>query len=358
MPLADSSGSKLPLMSLVVVNYNGREHLAECLDALAGDKYPGPVQLLLVDNASTDGSLTIAEEYAATSPHITLLRSSTNRGYAGGVNFALPSARGRYVVVLNMDLIVTPGWLTSLVEFMEANPGAGAASPLLVLAEDPGRINAIGQDVHVTGLGFNRGLWRPVADLAPDPVRVSGIHGGAFIIRRDVLERAGGMDDTGFLYHEDVEISWLVHLMGYDLYCVPRAVVRHKYVLTMYAEKLFLLERNRVAMLFEHLAAASWVLLAPLLACTEAMMWGYCLLRGRRFMQAKAASYRWLVQQRAVIRERRAAVQALRQRSDRQVLARLAWSYKWDQFLTLGRERGPSGRQPAGGLPVKIGDAT
>jgi GT2 family glycosyltransferase len=207
--------------------------------------------------------------------------------------------------------------------------------------------------VHVTALGFNRGLGQSRLQVGSDPIPVSGIHGASFIIRRAILDRIGGLDENCFLYHEDVDISWLLQIMGYDLYCVPTSIVRHKYFLTMYPEKLHLLERNRLAMLFAHLEARSLLFIMPFLLVTEGLMWSYCLLRGSGFLRAKAASYRWVLGQRRHIARRRALVRRVRRRSDWQVLNRLSWNYAWDQFLTLGRERGRSRRQPVGGLQVE-----
>lgn len=340
----------LPRVSVVVVNYNSGDHLPACLTALAASDLPP--EIFVVDNASTDDSLKLTTGFA-----VQVLRSETNRGYAGGVNFALPHARGEYVLALNADMRVAPDCLRQLATFLETTPGAGAVNPLILLQPDGARINAAGQAAHITGLGFNRLLGQPRYRAGADPVRVSGLQGGAVLIRKNLLDKMRGWDASGFLYHEDVELSWLLQLMGYDLYCVPPAVVTHDYHLTMYPEKLFLLERNRWAMLITNLRAATLVGLAPFLLVTEAMLWGYCLLRGWEFLKAKTASYRWVGQQRAALAERRAFVNTLRQRSDWALLQKLQWGYVWDQVITLGRERGPSQRQPSGGMPVKIGGA-
>ena len=345
-----------PRVSIVVVNYNGQDHLTECLAALSADTAL-PTEIFVVDNASTDDSVAVIEAARRDGGRFTFLRCSTNRGYAGGVNFALPHLSGQELVILNSDVVVDAGWLVPVTEFLDAHPEAGAVNPLVVLYADTERINAAGQNIHVTGLGFNRWLMRPRADAGPEPQPVSGLQGSAVVIRRELLERAGGWDESGFLYHEDVELSWLLQLMGYDLYCLPAASVRHKYHLSMYPEKLYLLERNRLTMLVTHLQARSWLILAPWLVFTEMLMWGYCCLRGWRFMKAKAASYLWLFKHRPAARAKRRQVQALRRRSDAQLLRRLRWNYDWDQFITLGKERGPSRRQPKGGLPVKLKDA-
>jgi len=337
-----------PLVTLVVVNHNGQEHLAETLEALVTDQASPPSEILVVDNASQDGSLPIAEGFAARFPHLRVLRSSSNRGYAGGVNFALPEARGRYLAVMNMDVTVTSGWLGALVGHLESRPEVGAASPLILLAGDEARVNAAGQDVHVTALGFNRGLGRLRWRLGRQPFRVSGIHGAAFIIRKEILERMGGWDESGFLYHEDVDLSWLLSLMGYEMACVPASIVRHDYVLTMDPGKLNLLERNRLAMLWLHLEAPTLFWLSPALLLTEALMWGYCMLRGGRFLRAKADSYRWVAGQWRRLGQRKRFIRSIRRRSDWQVLRGLVRRYAWGQFLTLGRERGQRRRAESG----------
>jgi GT2 family glycosyltransferase len=320
--------------------------LQRCLETLVANS--GDAEVLVVDNASSDGSDRIAEAAAERHDSVRLLRSPTNRGYAGAVNLALAEAGGTYLAVLNMDVVVSPGWLDPLVSCIEATPGAGAVCPLIVLESDPGRINAAGQNIHVTGLGFNRCLELPRERAGAAPIRVSGLHGAAFLVRRDLLESIGGWYEGGFLYQEDVELSWLLRLAGSEIYCVPASIVSHDYHLTMFPHKLFLLERNRWEMLLADLRGRTRLAISPLLALSELMMWGYCLIRGPKFLRAKAQTYGWLRSNRAQISARREQVNAVRRRSDWQVLRGLRWGYPLDQFLTLGRERGPSERDRIG----------
>lgn len=331
-----------------MVNYNGGERLLSCLEALRADSYPAR-EIIVVDNASADTSPVILRDRCARHPDLIVLWSKQNLGYAGGVNLALNAVSGGYVAVLNMDVIVDSGWLAPLIAFLEDHPEVGAVNPLITLS-DRKRINALGQTLHITGLGFNRYLGRLVESVDPKPARVSGIQGGAFVTRRALLEQMGGMDTTGFLYHEDVNLSWMLNLMGFDLYCVPDSVVHHNYALSMYPAKLHLLERNRWAMLLAYLHRSTLLPLIPALMATEMLMWAYCLLRGWSFIQAKAASYQWIYRHRGQIGERRRLAESLRVLSDWQLLSRLRWAYAWNQFLTLGRERGPSRRHPEGGI--------
>ena len=337
-------------VSVVVVNYNGGRGIERALRSLLQDP-ARPLEILVVDNASTDDSLETIERVAQTDPLVRLIPSSTNRGYAGAVNLALETARGEFLAVLNMDIEVTAGWLTPLVERL-ASPSVGAVNPLITLT-DGRTVNAIGQDIHVTGLGFNRGLGQSVAEVGREPFAISGIHGSAFVLRTSLLRRLGGMDEAGFLYHEDVNLSWLLRLTGHELFCVPDSMVQHDYFLSMYPEKFHLLERNRLALLLTHLRWESLLLLAPLIFFTEGLAWAYSLLRGLPFAAAKLAGYRWLLARREALRKRRAWIEDVRTVSDKAVLRRLHVGYRWRQFLTLGRERGESQRKPVGGLRLE-----
>lgn len=335
-------------VSVIVVNYNGADALEGCVRAVLDGSDPSDTEVLVVDNASTDESAAIAERLAADHEPVRLIRSPTNRGYAGAVNVALPQARGEFLAVLNMDVIVSPGWLEPLIALLEEMPQAGVACPLILLRSDPGRINAAGQNLNVTGLGFNRWLGKPRARAGSEPFRVTGLHGAAFVIRRPLLERLGGWDESGFLYFEDVELSWLLRIAGSEIWCVPASTVTHDYHLTMFPRKLFLLERNRRKMLLAGLRARTRLSLAPLLALSELLLWGYCLLRGPSFLRAKWESYRWVRSNRELIGARRERIESVRRRSDREVLRGLHWGYPLGQFLTLGRERGPSTRDRIG----------
>jgi GT2 family glycosyltransferase len=327
-----------PAVSLVVVCFDGERTIRACLESLLADGEPAR-EIFVVDNASSDGSRDVIEALAREHPALHVVCSDENLGYAGAVNRVLPACRGRYVGVLNMDLVAEPGWLAPLVAFLDHHPGVGAVNPLLAL-QDGDTLNALGQAVHVTGLGFNRGLGDARAEVTPDAIAVSGIQGAAFLVRRGLLDEMGGLDASGFLYHEDVNLSWLLRMMGHELYCVPTSAVRHDYSLSMHAEKLFLLERNRIDMLLTHLRPLTGLALAPMLALTETMIWGYALLRGRSFLHAKLRSYRWLWRTRGERRARRRRVQALRVRSDAEVLRSLHWRYAWRQLRTLAGERG------------------
>jgi len=338
-------------VTLVVVNYNGGRRLARCLDSLLASREEERFSVLVVDNASRDGSLEIALRKAGQDARLRVRECRENLGYAGAVNRVLPEIDTPYLAVLNMDLEVETGWLTPLARYLDDHPEVAAVNPLLLLP-DGQRVNAAGQHLHVTGLGFNNALNSRITDLPDVPFAVSGLHGGAFVIRTDLLREIGGMEEAGFLYHEDVNLSWVLRLLGHELHCLPGSRVRHDYFLTMYPEKFHLLERNRWLLLCCVLRKGTWFWLFPFLAATEIMTWGYGVLRGWAFVRAKFDALPWLWRQRRLIARRREWLRRHRLLSDRQLFGHLHYGYVWNQCVHLGRERGRSRRIPEGGLVV------
>lgn len=342
--MADSS------VTVVIVNYRSGDDLSRCLPGVleAGSLLD---RVVVFDNASGDESWREAEHFAKSDNRVEIIESTTNLGLAGAVNQILPTLTTEYLAILNPDSTPMQGWLDPLVAALNENGNAGAACPL-ILMEENGEVNSAGQHVHVTGLGFNRFLHARPGDVGIESHLVGGIHGSAFVVRTEMLRGLGGWDSTGFLYHEDVALSWDLALSGYDIICVPSSRVLHDYHLTMYPEKLYLLERNRWALLLSHLRAGRLLKIAPALILTELMVWGLSLIRGGRFIRAKLRSYRWIMEHRDEIAGWRQRVFSRGKYDTRRLRRHTRWTYPVNQIGILGRERGESSRQPPGGLPV------
>jgi GT2 family glycosyltransferase len=318
-------------VSVVVVTYNARAHVDECLRSLAHQTFRD-LEVVLVDNGSSDGTF---EHVRAGYPFVRCVRADRNRGYAGGINVGVRSCRGEFVAVLNPDTSAEPTWLERLVEVMTQHPEVGAVTSRLVLYHDRARLNALGIRIHVTGLAFNEGLGRPNPAGRCAPFAVSGVHGGAFLVRKAILDQIGGLNEDTFMYYEEVDLSWMLHLLGWQIWCVPDSVVYHKYTLKMSPEKFFWLERNRLALLWVVLEPGTALRLGASLLVTEAFTWSYALLRGREFVGAKVRAWHWVVRQRARLADRRRRVQAMRRVPDREILPRLSRAYAWDQLRSL-----------------------
>jgi GT2 family glycosyltransferase len=327
------------LTSIIVVNYNGGSDLRACLESIVRHTRC-PYELILVDNASTDGSI---EGIQDAFPNTLVIRNRENQGYSAGINRGLARTSGEYVGVLNMDVIVEEGWLEPMVNLLKENPHIGAVNPLLLMHGNAEKINSLGQIIQWSGLGFNRKLeW--LCDMADKvPTRVSGLQGAAFVIRADLFRLIGGMNEACFMYHEDVDLSWVIYLAGFDIFTVPESVVYHRYALKLTPPKLQLLERNRWAMLLANLKTRTLLALAPYFAATELLIFTYCLFHGGSFLRAKANSIREVWHRRDLVRERRRFVGTIRVRSDASILRVMHPILVWDQviglFLNPGKPR-------------------
>ena len=315
-------------VSVIVVNYNGMSHLDACISSVLKQSYTN-FQVIFVDNNSSDGSLDYARNKF---PNLTFVVNDKNLGYAGGINSGLTHATGEYIAPLNIDTEVAPNWLSAMVAFLDDNPQAGAVTPKVLLFDDRTKINALGLNIHITGLGFCRKLGKK-DDISIIPENVPGVSGCSYLIKREILEEMGGAPQECFMGNDDVIVSWLLRLMGYEIYCVPEAVVYHKYKLKMNPDKLYSLEKNRQALLLYSLKPSTIVMYFPIMAAVEVLIIGYALLRGKAYLKAKFSSLRSLSTDRNYIREKRIQVQKIRRISDFRLFKNLKLTLEWGQVF-------------------------
>lgn len=317
---------------MIVVCTNERAYLLDCLPSLLGQDHPD-FEVLVVDNASTDGSPELVERDF---PAVRLVRNAANLGYVGANNAGFREARGALLVVVNPDTEAAPGWLSALDRGLAAHPEAGLATSRIALFDRRELLNTCGNVVHVTGIGFCRGLNRPLGSY-PEPGPVASVSGCAFAIRREVLEEIGGFDEDFFAYVEDTDLSLRAALAGYSCLYVPDSVIYHRYALRMRPQKFFFLERNRLLLLLKHLRPGTLAALLPALLAGEFLTGGFALLRGPGYVAAKLRAWGWIARNRGRIRAGRARVQALRRVPDSQLLALLTPVLPGDQLLGGGR---------------------
>jgi GT2 family glycosyltransferase len=304
-----------PRASVIVVSYNGRARLGRCLYSLLEDRQG--YEVILVDNASRDGSADYVEQFF---PQVQVIRNETNRGFGQGNNAGVRRAKGEYLAFLNPDTAVEPGWLEALIAPLEADPQAGLATSKVLLLADPGRINTCGNDVHYTGLTLCRGMGMDRSAFA-DLARVGAVSGAAFAMRRDVFEALGGFDETFFMYMEDTDLSWRACLAGYRCIYVPQSIVYHDYSLRFGPRKTFYQERNRYLMLLKNLHWRTLLVLLPALLLAEVVTWGFVLLRDRRRAANKWQAYAWIMRHWSEVMASRRRVRVVRKGSDRDLVA-------------------------------------
>ena len=211
-----------PAVSVVVVVYESGPTLAECLESLRAQTFRD-YEVLLVDNASSDRT---AQAAAKADPAIRLIENPENLGFAAAVNQGARAAKGRWLALLNPDAFAEPGWLAALTAATRANPCVHCFTSRQLMADDPGKLDGLGDVMALAGYPFRGGYTHPDPG-AIAPGWVFSACGGAMMIERALFLRLGGFDERLFCYCEDVDLGYRLRLVGEPTLLVPDAVVRH-----------------------------------------------------------------------------------------------------------------------------------
>ena len=213
-----------PLVSIIIPNWNGLSHLPVCLDALRTQSYTS-IEVILVDNGSTDGSQAFVRDRY---PEVRLLALDRNIGLTGGNNAGFRAALGEFLVSLNNDTEVDPLFVESLVSALVQHPEAGMAAAKMILFDQRDTIHSAGDGYGVDGIPFNHGVWQLDDEQYNQPGWIFGGCGGAVAYRRQMLDDVGMFDEAFFMYCEDVDLNWRAQLAGWRCWYAPDAIVYHK----------------------------------------------------------------------------------------------------------------------------------
>ena len=218
-----------PEVSVIVLNYNGRQWLKPCLEALAAQQGAPAFEVIVVDNASADGSSGYVREHF---PAVRVHDAGGNLGFSGGNNAGARQACGRLLVFLNNDTVAAPDWLVRLTSALETRPEFGFATSRIVFADDPGRIDSAGDGYLFAGGAFKRGYGQRSDEFA-ESREVFGACGCAMVMKRELFEALGGFDSSFFIFYEDVDLSYRAQLLGARCWYAADAVVHHAGSATM-----------------------------------------------------------------------------------------------------------------------------
>lgn len=255
---------------VVVVSWNSGDVLPRCLASIRATAWPeAPLEIVVVDNGSTDGS---TEDWPRLHPDIELRQTGRNLGFAGAANVGLSDLDGLDAVALvNPDAFVEPGWLIPLAAALEGDAALGAACPkILFEAADPaGRpvINNVGNVLGPTWELHDRGYGEVDVGQYDRAEDVWGWCGGGVLLRASYLREVGLFDERLFLYAEDADLSWRGRRRGWRYRYVPTSVVRHVHRASSGGERTPLLDllnrRNRLVVVTRHGgwrgASAAWI---------------------------------------------------------------------------------------------------
>ncbi len=222
--MSDSRKKAWPKVTVLIVNWNGEQFLERCLTALLAQTVT-PYEIILVDNASTDGSLEIARRF----PSVRLLAQNSNTGFARGNNLAINAAAAgsEWIALLNPDAFPEPRWLEECLLSAQLNPQFDIFASKLLNAADPTVLDGAGDAYHVSGLVWRTAHGIPASALQGSEYEVFSSCAAAAMYRRSALLEVGGFDEDFFCYVEDVDLGFRLRLAGYRCLYVPKSVVHH-----------------------------------------------------------------------------------------------------------------------------------
>ncbi|MCI8417971.1 MAG: glycosyltransferase family 2 protein [Lachnospiraceae bacterium] len=250
-------------VSVVIPNYNGMKYMETCLEALL--KQVEAWQVIVVDNGSTDGSREwVLQQY----PQIRLVGLKKNYGFCRAVNEGLRAAQTPYVILLNNDTRVCPGFVKALVGALDRNPKAFSVAAKMLQYHRPDRIDDAGNLYCALGWAFARGKDKP-STLYGKPEEIFAACAGAAIYRKSVLKQIGDFDEAHFAYLEDIDLGYRARIFGWRNLYEPTAQVYHVGSGTSgsryNAFKVFHSTRNNVYLIYKNMPWPQIILNFPLL---------------------------------------------------------------------------------------------
>ena len=247
--------------AVVILNWNTRDYLRKFLPGLIASTEGLDAEVIVADNASTDGSL---EMLAAEFPDVRRISLDRNYGFTGGYNRALAQVEADYYVLINSDIEVPQGWLKPLTDWMDTHPHCGACGPKLLSYHQRDRFEyagAAGGLLDRYGYPFCRG--RILQKVEKDegqydtPENVFWVSGACLLVRSKLWKKLGGLDDRFFAHMEEIDLCWRMQLSGYTVTVVPESFVYHIGGGTLPNESPFKLRlnfRNNLLLLENNLA--------------------------------------------------------------------------------------------------------
>jgi len=282
-----------PLVSVIVLNFNGRIYLRRVLRSLLAQTYAA-LDIVVVDNGSRDGSPAIVEREFA-DPRLRLLRLRRNRGFSAGNNAGIRAARGAYVMLLNNDVDLDPTCIERLVAAAERRGRFGALAPKILWFYRPEYIESVGTMCTPDGTGFNHGVGHVDVGQFDAGEQVFGACFAAAFFRREAFDEVGLLDESYFMYYEDVDWNFRANRRGLPIYTVPEARVFHVHSGTLRhtgaARKTYYLTRNRLRFCLLNMPSTVHQLLLWLRTLTPLRYWRLWLVPGDIWLRLRVGTH-------------------------------------------------------------------
>jgi GT2 family glycosyltransferase len=254
-----NENASMPLVAVVILNYNGKKYLQQFLPSVLASSYPNK-KIIVADNASTDDSVNYV---CANFPLVEIICNTTNEGFAKGYNTALKKVTADYYVLLNSDVEVIQGWIEPIIELMQNDITIGACQPKIKSYTDKTHFEyagACGGWIDEFGYPFSRGRVFDITEedkgQYDNAEACFWASGAALFVRSQLYHQLGGLDEYFFAHQEEIDFCWRLQLAGHKVYVEPKSVVYHIGGGTLPKAnnlKVFLNFRNNLIMLAKNL---------------------------------------------------------------------------------------------------------
>ncbi len=277
-----------PTVDVITVLWKSQAFLPALFEGLAATDYPRDAwRMHFVDNNPGDGSLDEVrrqmERFKERLPQITIHEPKNNTGFSGGNNLVIRQAieEGRdYVYLHNHDAQFEPSALREAIEVAQAEANIGSVQSLMVLAQNPDEVNSSGNAIHYIGFGYAAD-YHVKRNQIPNTVKdIAYASGGAVLFSTKVLREVGLLDETLWLYHEDLDLGWRILLAGYRNVLAPKSVMRHRYEFSRSIAKWFWMERNRNAVILKNYRLPTIILLLPQMIAADLGLLAFAIKGG------------------------------------------------------------------------------
>ncbi|MDQ6775575.1 MAG: glycosyltransferase family 2 protein [Actinomycetota bacterium] len=270
-------------ITAAIVNFNQRAHTLECVESILASfrAVDGPTQVVVVDNGSADGS---NDAVRARFPQVCLIEMGANVGFSSAAARAVRETAGDWVLMINNDATIAPDAVELMLSAGEAHPSIGSVAATIVFADGSSMINSAGFMVDRLGVAHERLLGEYSDILEPGVVEVFGASMGGALLRRTMLEDIGGIDDSFFMWLEDVDVAWRGRSRGWRAVHQPRAVIHHHHAATAGHTsdlKYYHVGLNRVRVLAKNMSTPQLLTYAPAIVAYDAAYIAYVALADR-----------------------------------------------------------------------------
>ncbi|UCF64352.1 MAG: glycosyltransferase [bacterium] len=329
------------LVSIITVNYNGKAFLKDLYESLKVQTYQ-PVELILVDNASSDDSVDFIRKHY---PQVKIIENPDNYMFARGNNVGIAAAKGEILCLLNNDIIVASDFLEKIIQEFENNPVMAACQPKVLDMNKPDHFEYAGAGggfIDKYGYPFMRG--RIFFSLEKDEgqydenLEIFWSTGACFFMRKSVLEELGPLDEDFKMHMEEIDLCWRMHLRNFKIYCIPSAKIWHKGGGTLSTEnprKIYWNFRNNIFLLAKNLAMLNLTRIILIRICLDGLAFLREIFQGK-FKNALAIlkGYGWIILHVRLILQKRSDIQKIRTVQDQEVFKLIyPGSIVWEYFI-------------------------